>query len=120
VALSKIPYGVTGWTQEAARRIVRDCANEGHPVSHVWGYSNSRKSDHRNRRCVDFMITTKADGDWIMGYLQRHEEQLKIRYIIWWGHQWRDYRHSGVPWHAIVRYYGSNSHHDHLHVEFDE
>jgi hypothetical protein len=45
---------------------------------------------------------------------------LKIRYIIWWGHQWRDYRHSGVPWHAVMRYYGFNQHHDHLHVEFDE
>jgi hypothetical protein len=120
MALSLIPYGVTGWTHEATRRIVRDCEDEGHPVHHVWGYSSSPRSDHRNHRCVDLMVTSKRDGDWIHGYLLRHETQLKLRYVIWWGHQWRDYAKSGVPWHAVVRYYGSNQHHDHLHVEFDE
>lgn len=120
MAYSLIPYGVTAWTQEASRRIVRDCKSEGHPVDHVWGYSSSPRSDHRNRRCVDFMINSRVDGDWIRDYLTRWERQLKIRYIIWWGHQWRDYAKSGVPWHAWMRYYGSNQHHDHLHVEFDQ
>lgn len=120
MALSLIPYGVTGWTQEASRRIVRDCAAEGHPVDHVWGYNPSPKSDHRNRRCVDFMVNSKADGDWIFAYLRRWELELKIRYLIWWGHQWRDYNKAGVPWHAVVRYYGTNQHHDHVHVEFDQ
>jgi hypothetical protein len=120
MALSKIPYGVTGWTQEATRRIVRDCEAEGHEVDHVWGYSSSPRSDHRNRRCVDLMLNSKSDGFWIRDYLTRHEAQLKVRYIIFWGHQWRDYWHSGVPWHAWMRYYGTNQHHDHLHVEFDE
>lgn len=120
MALSKIPYGVTGWTKEATRRIVRDCANEGHPVDHVWGYSSSPRSDHRNHRCVDFMVNSREDGDWIHAYLLRYVTQLKLRYVIWWGHQWRDYAKSGVPWHAVVRYFGTNQHHDHLHVEFDE
>src|SRR3954451_22817932 len=81
MALSLIPYGVTGWTQEATRRIVRDCKAEHHPVDHVWGYSSNPRSDHRNRRCVDLMVNSKADGDWILGYLRRWENQLKVRYI---------------------------------------
>lgn len=117
--LSVVPAGVEPHVREMARRIVRDCADEGHPVSHVWGYSSASDSDHRNRRCVDFMVKRRSDGDWIMGYLRRHEQELKLRYVIWWGRQWRDYRKSGVPWHALVRYYGSNQHHDHVHVEFD-
>jgi hypothetical protein len=120
LTLSLIPSGVTAWTKEATRRIVRDYRKAGHPIDHVWGYSSDPKSDHRNHRCVDLMITSKRDGDWIFGYLRRWENQLRIRYIIWYGHQWRDYQHEGVPWHAVVRYYGTNQHHDHLHVEFDE
>jgi len=119
VALSKVPAGTSVWTTEAARRIVRDAREADHAISHVWGYSSSLGSDHRNRRCVDFMTRSTADGDWILGYLRRHEQQLRIRYIIWAGMQWRDYRKAGVPWHRMVRYWGRNQHWDHLHVEFD-
>jgi hypothetical protein len=119
VRLSLVPSGVTSWAREGTRRIVRDCKGEGHPIHHVWGFNPSPKSDHRNHRCVDLMVSSRKDGDWIHAYLLRHEQQLRLRYVIWWGHQWRDYRKSGVPWHAVVRYYGTNQHHDHLHVEFD-
>lgn len=119
MALSVIPSGVLPHVVEMTRRIVRDCKDEGHPITHVWGYSSARTSDHRNRRCVDLMVSSRADGDWIMGYLRRHEQELHLRYVIWWGKQWRDYRKANVPWHARVKYWGWNQHHDHLHVEFD-
>lgn len=119
MSLSRVPAGTSAWTTEAARRIVRDAREAGHPISHVWGYSSSRFSDHRNRRCVDFMVGNRADGDWISGYLRRHEQQLRLRYFIWWGRQWRDYLKPGVKWHTLVRYFGANRHRDHLHVEFD-
>lgn len=119
MALSLIPTGVLPHVREMTRRIVRDARNEGHPISHVWGYSSARTSDHRNRRCVDLMITSKADGDWILGYLRRHRVQLRLRYVIWSGMQWRDYRKQGVPIRSLARYFGWNQHRDHLHVEFD-
>jgi len=117
--LSLVPQGVQPHVLEMTRRIVRDCAAEGHRLSHVWGYSASPGSDHRNRRCVDLMVRSKADGDWILGYLRRHEQQLRLRYVIWHRTQWRDYPKPGVGWHTLARYFGRNPHTDHLHVEFD-
>lgn len=117
--VSLIPSGVQPHVREMTRRIVRDCADEGHPISHVWGYSSAWTSDHRNRRCVDLMVRNKADGDWILGYLRRWETELELRYVIWWGRQWRDYRKPRVPWHSLAKYFGWNQHRDHLHVEFD-
>jgi hypothetical protein len=119
VSLSRVPQGVTPVALEMTRRIIRDCEDEGHPVTHVWGYSSARSSDHRNRRCVDLMVQNRADGDWILGYLRRHRVQLRLRYVIWWGMQWRDYRKPGVPIRSLARYFGWNQHRDHLHVEFD-
>lgn len=117
---SLLPARVTPWTREATRRIVRDAAAEGHPIRNVWGYSSSRFSDHRNHRCVDFMIRSREDGNWLAGYLTKYEEQLRIRYIIWWERQWRDYSKPAVRWHQWARYFGSHRHHDHVHVEFDQ
>jgi hypothetical protein len=117
--LSVVPGGVEPHVKEYTRRIVRDCAEAGHPVTHVWGYSSAPGSDHRNRRCVDLMVANKADGDWILGYLRRWEQQLHLRYVIWRRRQWRDYFKPGVIWHRMRRYTGSNPHTDHLHVEFD-
>lgn len=116
---SLIPAGVEPHVVEGTRRIVRDCLAEGHPVRNVWGYSSSADSDHRNRRCVDLMITSKADGDWILAYLRRHRRALRLRYVIWWGMQWRDYLKPGVRLRSLSRYYGWHQHRDHLHVEFD-
>lgn len=118
MALTTVPAGVTRWTKEATRRIVRDCQDEGHPVHHVWGYNASPNSDHRNRKCVDLMITSKEDGDWIFSYLQRYQRQLKVKYMIWYGQQWRDYPKPGIPAHQLARYAGYNQHHDHVHCEF--
>lgn len=119
MGLSLVPAGVEPRVKEMTRRIVRDCQDEGHAITHVWGYSSSPLSDHRNRRCVDLMVRNKRDGDWILGYLRRWETELHIRYIIWDRRQWRDYRKPGVLWHRLARYFGSNPHRDHLHVEFD-
>lgn len=119
MSTSLIPQGVQPHVREMTRRIVRDCENEGHPISHVWGYSSAPSSDHRNRRCVDLMVRNRRDGDWILGYLRRHEQQLQLRYVIWNRRQWRDYFKPGVMWHRLARYWGSNPHTDHLHVEFD-
>jgi hypothetical protein len=113
------PVGVTPWTREACRRVVRDAQANGHPVRNVWGYSSSRFSDHRNRRCIDFMVYNRADGDWLAKYLTRYEEVLRVRYVIWWERQWRDYIKRGVGWHRWARYFGHHRHHDHVHVEFD-
>jgi len=117
--LSVVPDGVQPHVREYTRRIVRDCAEAGHPISHVWGYSSSPRSDHRNRRCVDLMVQNKRDGDWILAYLRRWEQVLHLRYVIWDRRQWRDYFKPGVMWHRMRHYSGSNPHTDHLHVEFD-
>lgn len=117
--LSLVPEGVLPHVVESTRRIVRDCRDEGHALSHVWGYSSSPSSDHRNRRCVDLMVRSRADGDWIAGYLERHRVQLRVRYVIWHGRQWRDYAKPGIPKRTWRRYWGWNQHRDHLHVEFD-
>lgn len=114
--ISLVPTGVTAWTKEASRRIVRDAESEDHPVRNVWGYASW--PDHNNRRCVDFMVYNHVDGAWLAEYLVRYRVQLRLRFLIWNGRVWRSYRHGLTPAGRWSRYRGKNPHTDHCHAEF--
>lgn len=88
----------------------------GHAVSNVWGFRNS--PDHWNRRCVDFMVTSRADGEWIHHWAWSHRDVLQVDLIIWWSTITRTKRH--FPWKAGTRapYLLRNRHRDHLHIQF--
>lgn len=113
---SSVPQGVTEWTEEACRRIVRDLIAEGVPVSHVYGYVPW--PDHNNRRCVDLMLPTVAGVDWVAAYLVRHSKVLRVRYIIANRRQWRSYPKGFRRARSWAPYSLRNKHRDHVHVEF--
>lgn len=115
--VSRTPAGVTEWTEEAARRVVRDLAAEGHPASHVYGFAPW--PDHSNRRCVDFMLPTVADVRWAAAYVVRYRKQLRVRYVVANRRQWRSYRKGILPPGSWAPYFGKSPHRDHVHVEFD-
>lgn len=114
---STIPQGVTSWTTEACRRVVRDLEDEGRPVTHVYGFAPW--PDHSNRRCVDLMLPTVDRVHWVRAYLVRHRRALRVRLIIADRRIWRSYRKGLIPAGTWAPYLGKSPHRDHVHVEFD-
>jgi hypothetical protein len=115
--VSTVPDGVSAWTREACRRVVRDLRDSGHPASHVYGFAPW--PDHSNRRCIDFMLPTVREVRWVRAYVVRHAVQLRARYVIADRMQWRSYRKGLIPPRTWVPYFGKSPHRDHVHVEFD-
>lgn len=115
---SRIAFGVLGYVRAASDEIVARFPF----IPNVWGIGPN--PDHNNKRCVDFMVRNKPDGDTLATWLVANADRLGVKYIIWWEHIWR--MHGGyvvhgelVPSREWTRYYGTpNPHHDHNHVEF--
>lgn len=102
--------------RQACAAIVQAAQGAGHPVRNVWGYATTR--DHNNRRCVDFMVSSWADGEWIHNWAWDKRDVLQVDLIIWWGTITRTKSH--FPWKAGKRapYLLPNRHHDHVHIQF--
>lgn len=114
-ALSKVPYGVIPSVPPKAAEII---AATGNRVTHVWGYNVV--PDHNNKRCVDFMVRSIADGNVVADYIWRNRARLGLRLMIWNHRIISTYRaSSGRPAGVWWRYNGGNPHTDHPHVEFD-
>jgi hypothetical protein len=118
MALRLVPPGVSPWTREAARRIVRDLLAEGKHPTRLDGWVPW--PDHVNGRCVDVMLPTTEEVDWCARYLVRHAEQLRVHLIISNRRIWRSYWRGPLRARRWHRYWGSNPHRDHVHVEFKQ
>lgn len=114
-SLSKVPSGVIAPVKRKAAEII---AATGSRVTHVWGASTV--PDHNNKRCVDFMVRSIADGNAVADYIWRNRARLGLRLIIWNRRIISTYRSSGGrPAGVWGRYGGPNPHTDHPHVEFN-
>lgn len=107
---------MTPWTLEACRRVIRDAGGLEVRVTHVYGWVPW--PDHSNRRCVDFMTTSRADNAALAAYIVRHAEQLRVRYLIRNRRQWRAYAKGWRRPRTWAPYLGAHPHYDHVHVEF--
>lgn len=101
-------------------------------IPNVWGYSSSSSSDHRNRRCIDYMVIGQPTaaarvrlGDAIVAYHIKNAKRLGVNGVIWnhgvWGfpHEGGQGSYRG-PYAKRRKYTGtSNPHTDHVHVEYD-
>jgi len=115
--LSLIPYGVLANVRTIAAEVVGESQRAHHAIRNVWGYA--AWPDHDNRRCVDFMVVDKSDGDWVANYLVRNSARLGVEFLIWHRRCWRSYRHGLIPPGQWVPYsLTSNPHTDHNHCQF--
>jgi len=74
--------------------------------------------DHPSGHALDFMITSKSQGQAIADYLVNNASALGVKYVIWNHQVWEA---SGKPvagWHAYTS--TSNPHTDHVHVTFND
>lgn len=99
-------------------------------IPNVWGYSSASTSDHRNRRCIDYMVIgQKTDaarlalGNAIAKYHIDNAKRLGVNGLIW-NHRVMGFPHATNPpyrgpYASWRSYSGSNQHTDHVHVEYD-
>lgn len=74
--------------------------------------------DHPSGHALDFMITSKSQGQAIADYVVANAGALGVKYVIWNRQVWEA---SGKPvagWHAYTS--TSNPHTDHVHVTFND
>lgn len=113
---SLIPEGVRETVRVATASIVKDALTWHHAVRNVWGYAPW--PDHSNRRCVDFMVNTRADGDWLYRWIWSHRDPYQVDLIIWRRTITRRLRHFPFKAGARAPYLGKDPHTGHLHVQF--
>jgi hypothetical protein len=88
-------------------------------VKTIYGWrAHDTFPDHPSGHALDFMITSKSQGQAIADYLQQNAGALGVKYIIWNRQVWEA---SGKPvagWHPYTS--TSNPHTDHVHVTFND
>ncbi len=134
---SKIPAGVIDPVKAKCAEIVAAFPE----ITHVYGYA-AAPSDHKNRKCVDFMVYNDekpasqnlsrveqvALGDAIAAYLWANRGRLGLVLVIWNKRILRTYdkRQGGrlyragtwAPYNASINPFWTNPHTDHAHAEF--
>lgn len=88
-------------------------------VKTIYGWRASDPfPDHPSGHALDFMITSKSQGQAIADYLQANASQLGVKYIIWNRQVWEANGKPVAGWHAYTS--TSNPHTDHVHVTFND
>ena len=69
--------------------------------------------EHSTGQAVDFMITSRSQGDAIAAFVQNHVSEFDVQYIIWRQRYWTP----GSSW-ELMEDRGSitANHYDHVHV----
>lgn len=74
--------------------------------------------DHPSGHALDYMITSKAQGQAIADYLVANAGPLGVKYVIWNHQVWEASGKPVVGWHAYTS--TNNPHTDHVHVTFND
>ena len=82
-----------------------------HPPT-IGGY-RANAGEHSTGQAVDFMISSKSQGDAIAAFVQSHVSQFDVKYIIWRQRYWEP----GASWDPMEdRGSITANHYDHVHV----
>lgn len=105
---------VKSWVEQAAYKVG--------PMFGVKTILGWRKTDpfpdHPSGHALDFMITSKSQGQQIADYLTANASALGVKYVIWNRQVWEASGRPVVGWHAYTS--TSNPHTDHVHVTFND
>lgn len=105
----------SGAVSGAAGATARRAASVLGPMFGFAGAGTYPGHDPSEARALDFMTSSKSQGDSMATYAKAHARQLGINYIIWWRKIWNIQR-DAEGWR---NYSGtSNPHTDHVHLSF--
>lgn len=105
---------VKPWVADAA-----NYAGRLFKVKTIYGWRASDPfPDHPSGLALDFMITSKAQGQNIADFFQKNAGAFNVKYIIWNKQVWEANGKPVAGWHAYTS--TSNPHTDHVHVTFND
>lgn len=108
-----------GW--RIAYEIVDDAAKAGHEVWFLWG--DGQTMDHKlnhtiKHPVIDFMVKTKAAGDWIRNAIWERRKRHGLKHVIWNQHITSTVVSPGVVRKMADRGSPTANHEDHVHSEW--
>ena len=99
-----------GLTPNAAR--VCSAVQSAFGLSTIGGY-RPNAGEHSTGQAVDFMISSRSQGDAIAAFVQSHVGEFNVKYIIWRQRYWEP----GSSWDPMEdRGSVTANHYDHVHV----
>lgn len=105
---------ITPATREFARRVFDAASAAGHDVWFLWGIGPV--PEHNSRCAIDFMVRTKAAGDWIRNHVWAYRDEYGLRHVIWWQRIVSTVTEPGRVRVMEDRGNDSANHFDHVHV----
>jgi hypothetical protein len=112
---------VTPATSLIAEEVFDAAKAGGHAPWYMWGYDgNASNTEHHSGRALDFMVKSKAHGDWIRNYLWTNRGRLRLRHVIWQQHITSTVTQPGVVRKMEDRGDPTQNHMDHVHVLFND
>jgi hypothetical protein len=88
-------------------------------VKTIYGWRASDPfPDHPSGHALDFMITSKVQGQDIADFFQKNAASFNVKYIIWNRQVWEANGKPVAGWHAYTS--TTNPHTDHVHVTFND
>ena len=102
--------GSIGLNNDAAR--LCSAVQSAFGLTNIGGY-RPNAGEHSTGQAVDFMITSRSQGDAIAAFVQNHVSEFDVQYIIWRQRYWAP----GGSW-ELMEDRGSitANHYDHVHV----
>ena len=104
-------------TRSKMLELIEASAAAGHAPWHVWGAGGGEHSAPPGL-ALDLMVRSKADGDWLYGYIWRNRARLRLRHVIWWQTITSTVVSPGVRRPMADRGSVTQNHKDHLHLLF--
>ena len=71
-------------TLSTAEEVYNAAKKAGHDIWYMWGMGTS--AEHKTGLALDWMVRTKAAGDFVRNYLWTHRKRLRLRHVIWRQH----------------------------------
>lgn len=106
-------------TKSISKEVYDKAAAAKHAPWYMWGYDNNAgNTEHHSGRALDFMVRSKADGDWIRNYLWTNRKRLRVQHVIWQQHITSTVTSPGVVRKMADRGSPTENHMDHVHVLF--
>lgn len=112
---------VTANTRRKAEEILAAAEAAGHRIDIIYGYNPASKPEHSSGLAVDFMVHTRAAGDFISDYVWTHRKRLGLRWVIWWQRVRSTTPGKGDAWRPMAdRGNRTQNHMDHPHIFFTD
>lgn len=103
-----------------AREVFDAAQSAGHDVWFLWGDGST--PDHvynrQGRPVLDFMVKTKAAGDWVRNYIWENRHRLGLKHVIWAQHITSTTVQPGMKRKMADRGNPTANHFDHNHAEW--